>query len=175
MPLLCSLLALACDRGEDPESRIAELTSTGGVRIKITNAGELPEATVHAIAQHLEAPAASNHAAMVRIKKEDDAAPIVEIELWGGNVPAAGDLASELRAKFPALAGADITAATIPPGEAPPLPVVAVEADLSPAEAEQHIRDQLAADGVDGHVQVKVEDSPDGRRVEVAVDKQEVH
>ena len=175
MPLLCSLLALACDRGEDPEARVAEITSAGGVRVKISNAGELPQATVHAIAQHLEGPAKTTGAAMVRLKKEDGAAPVLEIELWGGTVPAAGDLASELKAKFPALAGADITTATIAPGEAPPMPIIAVEDDLSPAEAEQQIRDQLAADGVDGEVKVKVEDGPEGRRVEVAVDKHEVH
>lgn len=178
MPLLCTLFAgaftLACDRGEDPEARVAEITSNGGVRVKIVNASELPQETVHAIAQHLEGPAKSTGAAMVRLKKEDGAAPVLEIELWGGTVPAAGDLASELKAKFPALAAADITTSTIAPGEAPSMPVVAVEADLSPAEAEQQIRDQLAADGVDGQVKVKVEDGPEGRRVEVAVEKHEV-
>ena len=58
MPLLCTLFAaaftLACDRGEDPEARVAEITSAGGLRVKIANAGELPQETVHAIAQHLE-------------------------------------------------------------------------------------------------------------------------
>ncbi len=176
MPLLCTLLGstlFACDRGEDPEARVAELASAGGLRVQIKNAGELPPATVHAIAQHLEGPSKSTGAAMVRVKHEDGAAPVLEIELWGGTVPAAGDLASELKATFPALAGADITASTIAPGQTPPMPIVAVEADLSPAEAEQQIRDQLAADGVDGEVKVKVEDGPEGRRVEVAVEKHE--
>lgn len=172
-PLLGSTLLLACDRGEDIEARTAELASAGGVRVKISNAGELPPDTVHAIAQHLEGPAKSTGAAMVRLKKEDGAAPVLEIELWGGTVPPAGDLASELKATFPALASADIQTSTIAPGEAPSMPVVAVEADLSPAEAEQQIRDQLAADGVDGQVKVKVQDGPEGRRVEVAIDKHE--
>ena len=67
------------------------------------------------------------------------------------------------------LASATITTSTIAPGQAPPLPIVAVDDDLSPADAEQQIRDQLAADGVDGTVKVKVEDGPEGRRVEVDV------
>ena len=173
LPLLCTLLALACDRGDDTQARVAELSSSPGLRVQIRDAGELPPATVHAIAQHLEGQATQTGAAMVRVKHEDGAAPVLEIELWGATLPAAGDLPSELKAQFPALADADITATTIPAGETPPMPVIAVESDLSPAKAEQQIRDQLAADGVDGAVQVKVQDGPEGRRVEVSVEKEE--
>jgi hypothetical protein len=170
MPLLCSLLALACQPGDDPEARNAELTASPGLRIEISGA-DLSHETVHAIAQHLEGNAKDNGAAMVRIKKENDAAPTIEIELWGGTIPATGDVAGALKAQFPALAAATITASTIAAGEAPSVPIVAVDDDLSPAEAEQQIRDQLAADGVEGDVKVNIEDGPEGRRVEVNVKK----
>lgn len=174
MPLLCSLLAIACQSGDDPEARAAELTASPGLRVEISGA-ELSHDTVRAIAQHLEGGAKDDGAAMVRIKKEDGATPTVAIELWGGTVPASGDVPGALKAKFPELAAATITTSTIAAGAPPSLPVVAVDADLSPAEAEQQIRDQLAADGVDGDVNVKVEDGPEGRRVQVDVKKTETH
>ena len=175
LPLLCSVLALACQGGDDIQARAAELEASPGLRVRITAAGELPQTTVHAIARHIEGQAENSGAAMVRVKKEDGSAPILEIELWGGTLPAAGNLADALKAAFPALASADITIAQVAPGQAPPLPIIAVEEDLSPAEAEQQIREQLAADGLDGEVDVKVADGPEGRRVEVAVKKTEVH
>lgn len=173
MPLLCS--ALACQGGDDIQARSAELEASPGLRVTIQGAGELEQATVHAIAQHLESGATDHGAAMVRVKKEDGNAPVVEIELWGGDLPAPGSVAANLKAAFPALAAADITTAQVAPGQAPPMPIVAVDEDLSPAEAEQQIRDQLAADGVDGQVDVKVQDGPEGRRIEVGVKKTEQH
>lgn len=181
LPLLCSLLGsslvTACQPGDDIEARSAELTANPGLRVHISNAGDLPEGTVHAIAQHLEGDAKADGAAMVRVKREDGDAPSLEIELWGGALPATGEVTSALKAQFPALAGATITASTIAAGESPPieLPVVHADDDLSPAAAEQQIRDQLAADGVDGAVDVKVEDGPEGRRVEVQVKKTETN
>lgn len=174
-PLLCSLLALGCDnRPDDTHARALE--EAPGLRIKISAAGDLPDGTVHELAAHLEGQAHDTGAAMVKIKKEDGGPQTVEIELWGGTLPQ-GDLAAALKTKFPALAGATITSESIPAGQGPgpSMPVIAVDDDLSPAEAEQQIRDQLAADGVDGEVDVKIEDGPDGRRIEVGVHKQEVH
>jgi hypothetical protein len=174
LPLLCSLIAMACQPDDDVDPRVAELTASPGLRIKISDAGELPPATVHAIAQHLEGAAQDHGAAAVRVTRKDDDAPVLEIELWGGTLPG-GDVPAQLKAAFPALAAASISTATIAPGEAPALPMVTVDKDLSPADAEQQIRDQLAADGVDGEVNVKIEDGPDGRRVEVDVKKTETH
>ncbi len=171
LPLLCSLVA--CQPTDGPEARSAELADAPGLRVTIQDAGELPHEQVRAIAQHIEGQVQDVGHAMVRIKKDDGAAPALEIELWGGTLPGAGDLAGSLKAKFPKLAGASITTAAIAPGEAPALPVIAVDDDLSPAEAEQQVRDQLAADGVDGQVEVKVEDLPEGRRIQVGVKKTE--
>lgn len=172
-PLLCSVLALACQGPDDLQARSAELAAAPGLRVHITAAGDLGHDVVHAIAQHLEGSATDHGAAMVRLKKQDGEPDVLEIDLRGGTLPD-GDVAAQLRAAFPALADATITAEALPPGEAPGLPVIAVDPDLSPAEAEQQIRDQLAADGVDGEVKVKVEDGPDGRRVEVGIEKQEI-
>ncbi len=174
LPLLCSLFAMACQPDDGVDPRTAELTDAPGLCVKISDAGELSPATVHAIAQHLEGGARDHGAAAVRLTRTDDAAPVLEIELWGGTLPG-GDVPAQLKAAFPALAGATISTATIAPGDAPALPIVHVDRELSPADAERQIRDQLAAAGVDGEVQVKIEDGPDGRRVEVDVKKTETH
>lgn len=177
LPLLCSLFAIACQPGDDIEARTAELASTPGLRVTIRDAGELSPETVRAITHHLEGADKDHGAAIVRVEKVDDAAPIVQIELRGGALPPTGEVAGALKGEFPALAGATITAATIAAGEAPsaPLPVFTADDDLSPADAAQQIREQLAADGVDGEVDVEVEDGPDGRRVRVEVKKTETH
>ena len=177
LPLLCSflgaLLMPACQNNEDAAARSAELTASPGLRVTITDAGELPPETVHAIAKQSEGNGETHGAAMVRMKKEDNASPVLEIELWGGAMPDAGTVSDKLKAAFPALAGATIVTSTIAPGQPPPMPIVAVDDDLEPADAEQQIREQLAADGVDGKVDVKVEDGPEGRRVEINVKKTE--
>lgn len=172
-PLLCTLLVYGCDnRPDDVAARALELENSPGLRVTIAAAGDLPEATIHDLAKHLEGSAHDTGAAMVKVKKENDGPPSIQIELWGGTLPQ-GDISADLKAKFPALAAATITSETIPAGQGdgPSMPVIAVDADLSPAEAEQQIRDQLAADGVDGDVNVKVEDGPEGRRVEVGIEK----
>lgn len=174
LPLLCSLFALACQTGDDPELRSGEFTTTPGLRIHISDAGALSPTTVQSIAQHIEGQAQDPDAAMVRITHVDGPAPSLEIELWGGAVPGAGDLPGQLKAAFPALAGASITTATIPAGQAPAAPAP-VDPDLGPAEAEQQIRDQLAADSVDGEIGVTIEDGPGGRRIAVDVKKTETH
>lgn len=177
LPLFCSflgaLLMPACQNNEDIEARSAELTANPGLRVTITDVGELAPETVHAIARQIEGTGHSDGAAMVRVTKDGDASPVLEIELWGGAMPDAGTVADQLKTAFPALAGATIVTSTIAPGQPPPLPIVAVDDDLAPADAEQQIRDQLAADGVDGDVNVKVEDGPGGRRVEIDVKKTE--
>jgi hypothetical protein len=176
-PLLCSLLAIACQTGgDDIQARALELESSPGLRVTIS-AATLDEATIHALADHLKSGPEDHGAAMVRVKHEDGAGSSVEIELFGGDLPQ-GDIPAQIKAQFPALATATITSASIPAGEGPGpgLPIIDVDHDLSPAEAEQQIRDQLAADGVDGDVKVNIVDGPDGqRRIEVGVEKQAVH
>lgn len=180
LPLLCSFLGVllmpACQT-DDITARSAELGNSPGLRVTISDAGELSQETVHAIAKQIEGNGEDHGAATVRVKqeKEDDASPTLEIEMWGGAMPNADTVAAQLKAAFPTLANATITTTAIPPGATPQMPVIAVDDDLSPAEAEQQIRDQLTADGVDGEVHVKVEDSPEGRRVEVNVKKTETH
>lgn len=173
-PLLCSLLALACQPQDDVQARVGELTDQPGLRVRIVGS-DLAPGQVHAIAKHLEGQAQDTGAAMVKMRKEDGQAPTLDIELWGGTLPAGGDLPADLKAAFPALAGATITTEALAPGQGPSMPVIPVDPDLSPAEAEQHIRDGLAAEGVDGQVNVKVVDGPDGRRIEVGVEKHEIH
>ena len=88
-------------------------------------------------------------------------------------MPAADSLAADLKAAFPALAGASIATAPADGGAGAELPIVEVSKELSTEEARQEILDQLKAEGVDGAVDVQVQDGADGRRIEVKVEKQE--
>ena len=57
LPLFCSFLGVllpACQTSEDTEARSAELTASPGLRVTISDAGELAPETVHAITQQIE-------------------------------------------------------------------------------------------------------------------------
>lgn len=171
--LLGNLASAGCQTDPEVQARVAELAELPGLQVKIDGA-DLDHAQVQAIAKHLEGKAVDTGATMVRMKKDDPGDSSLEIELYAKSLPAAEGLAAELKATFPALAGATITTAPAV-GGAGDLPVIEVSKELSPEEAKQEILEQLQADGVDGNVNVQIEDGAEGRRIEVKIDKQEVH
>ncbi|PCC73399.1 hypothetical protein SAMN02745121_02872 [Nannocystis exedens] len=162
-----------CQTEPDIQARAAELADMPGVAVKIAGA-DLDHTQVHAIAKHLEAKAVDTGAAMVRMKKDDQGGSSLEIELYAKSLPPAEALTADLKTTFPALADATITTAPAA-GQVGDLPAIEVSKELSPEEAKQEILDQLQADGVDGHVDVQIQDGADGRRIEVKIEKQEVH
>ena len=167
--------ASGCQQGGDgAKARAAELSLLPGLKVMISGAGALGPDEVRAISKHLEEKG-DVAAAMVRLKKKDGGPEVVEIELWGATLPAAGSIAGDLQARFPGLAGATIEAAPLEPGSGPQMAVMveATAEDASPEEAKQEILDQLEAGGVDGKIDVKVEDGEEGRRIEVKVEKTE--
>jgi hypothetical protein len=171
--LLGSLLGAACQNDPDVQARAAELAEMPGIKVTIAGA-DLDPAKVHAIAQHLEGKAVDTGAKMVRMTKDDPGGSSLEIELYAKSLPASDAVVADLKASFPELAGATISTAPATGGGAE-LPVIEVSKDLTPEEAKQEILEQLQADGVDGHVDVQIQDGAEGRRIEVKIDKQEVH
>lgn len=173
-PLALALLGLsACTHDDDVQARVAELESLPGLKVTISGA-DIAQDKVHAIAKHLEGKAVDTGAAMVRLKKDDQGPPSLEIEIFAKTLPAADSLAADLKAAFPELAGATITAAPAQ-SNAQQLPIVEVSHELSPEEAKQEIVEQLQAQGVDGQIDVQVQDGAEGRRVEVKVEKEIAH
>lgn len=173
-PLIIALSALvcpvACQHDDDAQARSAELGSMPGLKVTISGA-DLGHDRVQAIAKHLEAKAVDTGAAMVRMKKDDQGGATLEIELFARTLPAGDAVAADLKAAFPELAGASISTAAAQPGGSEPLPLVEVSPDLTPAEAQKEIVEQLKAQGVEGEIQVDVQEAGEGRRIEVKVEK----
>jgi len=172
--LLGTLLAPAgCQNDPDVQPRMAELADMPGITVTIAGA-DLDHDRVQAIAKHLEDKAVETSSARVRMTKDSETGSSLEIELFAKSLPSGEALTADLKTTFPELAGATITTAPAV-HNAGELPVIEVSDDLSPEEAKQEILEQLQADGVDGHVDVQIQDSAEGRRIEVKIDKQETH
>ena len=77
--------------------------------------------------------------------------------------------------QFPELAGARIAAAAAEAGGGQALPIVEVSDALTAEEAKQEILSKMQADGVEGNIDVQVEDGAGGRRIEVKVEKTKAH
>lgn len=163
--------AAACQSEEDTHARSAEIAGLPGIKVTISGV-DLAHDKVQAIAKHLEGKAVDTGAAMVRMKKDGDVATL-EIELFAKTLPT--DVAADLKAAFPELAAANIVTGAAQPGGSEPMPLVEVSKELSPAEAQQEIVEQLKAQGVDGDIKVDVKDDGEERRIEVKVEKQVAH
>ncbi|MBA4377281.1 MAG: hypothetical protein C0395_01255 [Gemmatimonas sp.] len=94
----------------------------------------------------------------------------IDLMVWGQDL-AAGDLAADLRARFPLLAGAEIATAELAGtvrgslAEAFGHAAFGLEVDAGTAEeAREQILQQLAAQGFGGDARVEVVDEADGRR-----------
>ncbi|MCA9659993.1 MAG: hypothetical protein KC486_16740 [Myxococcales bacterium] len=176
MTLLCALGLFGCQQGGDgpAQARAAELENAAGIKILISGAGELGPDQVHAISQSVEGKAQDVGAAMVRLKKEDgEAEATIEIELWGNGLPESAALVSQLKGDFAELADAQISVVNLEPGTGPKPLAVEVDEEATPEEAKHQIIEALKADGVEGEIDVQVEDDENGRRVEVKVEKHE--
>ncbi|MCY1058499.1 hypothetical protein [Nannocystis sp. SCPEA4] len=173
--LLGTLLGPAgCQNDPEVQARMAELADMPGITVTIAGA-DLDHAKAQAISKHLEGKAVETTTAMVRMKHDSEGESSLEIELYAKSLPSGEALIADLTTAFPELAGATISTAPAVGGAAGDLPIIEVGKDLSPEEAKQEILEQLQAEGVDGNVDVKIQDSAEGRRIEVKVDKQETH
>ena len=175
IPLALALGAVGlvgCQSEDSVSPRVAEIAQMSGMKVTIAGA-DLGHEKVGAIAKFVEGKSTDTGAAMVRMKKEGEGPGTLEIELFAKSLPDSAALIADLKAGFPELAGASINVSSASAEEATAqMPVVEVSKDLSPAEAKLEIIDQLKAQGVDGEIDVVVQDGAEGRRVEVKVEKQ---
>jgi hypothetical protein len=124
------------------------------------------------IGREIEAMAQGVERAEIKVVRHGDGA-VVEVRLVGTSLPGA-DFGEALRAKIPELADAAFGRSDFEPGAQVGPVTVEVDHGEDPAAVEEKIRAQLAADGVEGDVDVTVSDGPDGQReVEVRVEKRE--
>ena len=165
-----SLLAVSgCQGDPETQARAAELADLPGLKVTISGVA-LDQTKAAAIARHIEGKAIDTGAALVRMKKDDQGGSSLEIALHAKTLPDSDSLAADLVAAFPELAGATIDTAPAADG-GPEMPVVEVSDDLTPEEAKQEITQQLQAEGVEGDIDVQVEDGEGGRRIEVKVER----
>ena len=173
-PLVIAFASLfgfaGCQPDEDAHPRNADIAGLPGLKVTISGA-DLGHDKVQAIAKHLEGKAVDTGAAMVRMKKENDGPATLEIELFAKTLPDGDAVAADLKVAFPELAGATISTGAAQPGSGDKLPLVEVSKELSPAEAQAEIVEQLKAQGVDGEIKVDVKDDGEERRIEVKVEK----
>lgn len=173
-PLVIAFASLfgfaGCQPDEDAHPRTADIAGLPGLKVTISGA-DLGHDKVQAIAKHLEGKAVDAGAALVRMKKENDGPTTLEIELFAKTLPDGEAVAADLKAAFPELAGATIATGAAQSGGGDKLPLVEVGKELSPAEAQAEIVEQLRAQGVDGEIKVDVKDDGEQRRIEVKVEK----
>lgn len=162
---------VGCQTDDATTPHAAEIAQLPGLRVTIAGA-DLAHDKVQAIAKFVEGKSVDTGAAMVRMKKDDKGGGTLEIELFAKTLPQPGALIGDLKASFPELAGASINVNAASAEEATAqMPIVEVSKELSPAEAQAEIVEQLKAQGVDGDIKVEVQDGAEGRRVEVKVEK----
>lgn len=166
-------LALGCGQegGEGARARAA-ISEAKGQKVTISGAGELGPEKVKAISGLLEAKGHDVGAVIVKLLKEGEGAPTLEITMWGAGLPPPHEISGSLKVAFPELAAASIEVKEMAPGTGPtPIAIEAPGEEVSAEEAKAQILEQLAAEGVVGEVQVEVQDGAEGRQVEVRIEK----
>ena len=178
LALLCALNLGACQHSSDSVSaRSGELENAAGIKIMISGVAELTPTQVHAISQSVEGKSQSVSAAMVRMEQDAEGQgenpASLEIELWGTGLPDSAVVISQLKADFPALADLQIEVVSLEPGSGPTPMVIEVDEEATAEEAKAQIIEALQADGVEGEIDVQIEDDDGERRIEVKVEQHE--
>ena len=177
-PLALSLalaLGAGCQNAGDddvgPEDRTVEISEGRAISIEIPEGVERDQ--IHAVAKHVEHQLGGDvMGAKVKVEKtEADGPATMVVELWGNNLPDAQEVSSGLKSEFGFLADASIAVEELDPEQGPTPAAIDHEAlSDDPEQAKQEIIDQLREQGVEGEINVVIEDGPDGRRVEVDVE-----
>lgn len=107
-------------------------------------------------------------AAQIRVEARTDDATIVAYDLWTPDPLGADALITAMRRDHAPLADAVITHRALPPDAAPDPHATAP----APEDAEAEIVERLRAQGIEGDIDVTVDDTPEGRRVEVRVERE---
>lgn len=126
--------------------------------------GALDTAGIDAVAKHLEV-ATGAESLSISVQQSDDEGTTVVVESWGHAAIADEALIAGMREQFPALRNAMIAVKPVAGGApAGRLAEIDVDPDDDPEVVRQRVTEQLRAKGVQGDVQVHVDDDDDGRR-----------
>lgn len=184
IPALISLvLASACATDSEDTAVPREAAHSGplvGRTIEFAlDVDALDDGTMHSIAQRIEQQTGAESVS-IEVKKSPDDGTTVVVQTWGRAAITNDALAADLRGQFPALKNAMIAINPLEgdgPGDGPTrgLGEIDVDKDEDPEVVKQQVIEQLRAKGVQGDVEVHVDDHDDGKR-EVRVEvKDEKH
>jgi hypothetical protein len=181
--LIFLALAAACATDSEDSATPREAAQTGplvGRTIEFAlDVDALDHATMSAIGQRIEQQTGAESVS-IEVRKSDDDGTTVVVQAWGRAAIGDDALSADLRAQFPALENAIISINPLA-GEGPAdgptrgLGDLEVDKDEDPEVVKQQVIEQLRAKGVQGDVEVHIDDHDDGKR-EVRVEvKDEKH
>jgi hypothetical protein len=157
-------VAEGTEPGSDP--RAAEGPLVGHVIEFALEPDALGHDRVKALSQRIESITAAE-TMKIKVEKSDDGGTVVVAEAWGRTAITADAIGKDLRSTFPELANAVITvkAATgEPPSAKLPDLDLDVDDDEDPEVVRKQVVERLRAEGVQGDVQVHVDENEDGKR-----------
>jgi hypothetical protein len=170
LSFVLAVLAAGCatseSDGEAPAAREAN-GPLGGRSIEFAlDVDALDHATIDAIGKRIEAQTGAE-SLRIEVRKSDDDGTTVAMEAWGRTAISDEALVADLRTQFPALRNAVIDVRALA-GDGPSHPAgeldFEVDEDEDPEVVRKQITEQLRAKGVQGEVQVHVDDHDDGKR-----------
>ena len=163
-----ALPSIACDIDStepNTNSRAAEGPLVGQIVEFALEPDAIDHDRMDAIAKRLESITAAE-TMQIEVEKSDDGGTVVVAEAWGRTAITADAITKDLRATFPELANAVITVK--PASGEPPsarLPVLDLDdEDEDPEVVRKKVIERLRAEGVQGDVQVDVDEAEDGKR-----------
>lgn len=167
-PLFSLLLATACATDSEDTSVPREAAQTGplvGRTIEFAlDVDALDHATMDAIGKRIEEQTGAESVG-IEVKKSDDDGTTVVINAWGRSAITNEALSADLRAQFPALKNAIISINALE-GDGPTHGLADLEIDKEedPEVVKRQVIEQLRAKGVQGDVEVHIDDHDDGKR-----------
>lgn len=177
--VLASLLLGCATDGGDPDTDRAAKADGPLVGHVIEFALE-PDALDHArmekVGKRIEEITAAE-TMQIRVEKTDEGGTVVVAEAWGRTAITGDAITKDLRATFPELTNA-VIAVKAASGEPPSarLPEIEIDEDEEPEAIKARVLKDLRARGVEGDVDVVVDERDDGKReIRVEVKHEEKH
>ncbi|WP_437326588.1 hypothetical protein [Sorangium sp. So ce381] len=173
--LVVAAAAVVCGAAACVAPADVEVPVGRSISIEVADGAELPEPEALMAAVRGEGKTARRARVMVRGRRGDGATTLT-LDVWGDEVPE-GDVAERIRAAFPALAGAeireDVLAGTVRGTLGAKLGHELLDLDVLDKDdveaARRQVMEQLAAQGVEGKVDVQIEGDGEKRKVKVQI------
>ncbi|WP_437812856.1 hypothetical protein [Sorangium sp. So ce1078] len=173
--LMVAAAAVVCGAAACVAPADVEVPVGRSISIQVADGAEVPEPEAILAVVRGEG---KTERVMVRGQRGDGATTLT-LDVWGDELPA-GDVAERIRAAFPALAGAeireDVLAGTVRGTLGAKLGHELLDLDVLDKDdvvaARRQVMEQLAAQGVEGKVDVQIEGDGEKRKVKVRVKRE---